>query len=66
MRQKQTICWNKERIKTMGSYVISVFVDTGCYRHIQISQIVAAPSRNGPCPCDSGRKYKNCCGKEKK
>ena len=27
--------------------------------------IVGAPSRNGPCPCGSGRKYKNCCGKEK-
>ena len=22
------------------------------------------PARNEPCPCDSGRKYKNCCGKE--
>ena len=22
------------------------------------------PSRNEPCPCGSGRKYKNCCGKE--
>ena len=27
--------------------------------------IVGAPSRNGPCPCGSGRKYKNCCGKGK-
>lgn len=27
--------------------------------------IVGAPSRNGPCPCGSGRKYKSCCGKEK-
>lgn len=27
--------------------------------------IVGAPSRNGPCPCGSGRKYKNCCGREK-
>lgn len=27
--------------------------------------IVGTPSRNGPCPCGSGRKYKNCCGKEK-
>ena len=27
--------------------------------------IAGAPSRNGPCPCGSGRKYKNCCGKEK-
>ena len=27
--------------------------------------IVGTPSRNGPCPCGSGKKYKNCCGKEK-
>ena len=27
--------------------------------------IVGAPSRNGPCPCGSGRKYKNCCGKRR-
>lgn len=26
--------------------------------------IVDGPSRNGPCPCGSGRKYKNCCGKK--
>lgn len=25
--------------------------------------IVGKASRNGPCPCGSGRKYKNCCGK---
>ena len=25
--------------------------------------IVGGPSRNGPCPCGSGRKYKICCGK---
>lgn len=24
----------------------------------------SAPSRNGPCPCGSGRKYKVCCGKD--
>jgi len=22
----------------------------------------AAPGRNNPCPCGSGRKYKKCCG----
>ncbi len=22
----------------------------------------AAPQRNAPCPCGSGRKYKKCCG----
>ncbi|MBO5650287.1 MAG: SEC-C domain-containing protein, partial [Selenomonas sp.] len=21
--------------------------------------------RNDPCPCGSGKKYKNCCGREK-
>ena len=25
--------------------------------------LVGGPSRNGPCPCGSGRKFKNCCGK---
>ena len=23
----------------------------------------AAPGRNDPCPCGSGKKYKKCCGK---
>ncbi|MBQ2264327.1 MAG: SEC-C domain-containing protein [Oscillospiraceae bacterium] len=23
------------------------------------------PSKNGPCPCGSGKKYKRCCGKGK-
>lgn len=27
--------------------------------------IVGKPSRNGLCPCGSGRKFKNCCGKSK-
>lgn len=26
--------------------------------------VSGAPSRNAPCPCGSGRKYKNCCGKK--
>jgi uncharacterized protein YecA (UPF0149 family) len=25
----------------------------------------AAPSRNDPCPCGSGKKYKKCCGAAK-
>jgi protein O-GlcNAc transferase len=25
--------------------------------------VSASPSRNGPCPCGSGRKYKACCGR---
>ncbi len=27
--------------------------------------LVGKPSRNAPCPCGSGRKYKNCCGKNR-
>ena len=26
--------------------------------------LLSGPSRNSPCPCGSGRKYKNCCGKK--
>jgi preprotein translocase subunit SecA len=25
----------------------------------------AKPKRNDPCPCGSGKKYKQCCGKKK-
>lgn len=28
-----------------------------------LNVVSGKPSRNGPCPCGSGRKYKNCCGK---
>lgn len=28
-----------------------------------LNVVSSKPSRNGPCPCGSGRKYKNCCGK---
>ena len=32
---------------------------------MQVDEVVEVePSRNEPCPCGSGRKYKNCCGKE--
>lgn len=27
--------------------------------------VTGKPSKNAPCPCGSGRKYKNCCGKGK-
>lgn len=29
----------------------------------QRMSVSGTPSRNAPCPCGSGRKYKNCCGK---
>lgn len=32
----------------------------------QANTLSGAPSKNAPCPCGSGRKYKNCCGKGNK
>ena len=32
----------------------------------QVNTLSGAPSKNAPCPCGSGRKYKNCCGKGNK
>ena len=29
----------------------------------EVEEIKPEVSRNAPCPCNSGRKYKNCCGK---
>lgn len=29
------------------------------------STVSGKPAKNAPCPCGSGRKYKNCCGKGK-
>lgn len=31
----------------------------------QQKTFIGKPSKNAPCPCGSGRKYKNCCGKAK-
>ena len=31
----------------------------------KIAPILKTPSKNGPCPCGSGKKYKRCCGKGK-
>ena len=28
-----------------------------------VSRAQKTPGRNDPCPCGSGKKYKNCCGK---
>lgn len=30
-----------------------------------VPTVTGKPSRNAPCPCGSGRKYKNCCGKQR-
>ncbi len=32
---------------------------------IRYATVSGTPPRNGPCPCGSGRKYKQCCGKNK-
>jgi len=47
-----------ERIAPVGQ--MSLFDETPVKPKLTV---VGGPSRNGPCPCGSGRKYKNCCGK---
>ena len=41
---------------------ISVFDQEGPALSV-IQTVSGTPARNAPCPCGSGRKYKNCCGK---
>jgi preprotein translocase subunit SecA len=33
-------------------------------RHNPVERQTEKVGRNDPCPCGSGKKYKNCCGKE--
>ena len=33
------------------------------YRRSKIVHVEKKPGRNDPCPCGSGKKYKNCCGR---
>ena len=47
-----------------------IYDDEGWYdsyedRHFEPIRIEPKVGRNEPCPCGSGKKYKNCCGKEK-
>ena len=34
------------------------------YRRSRTVHVEKKPGRNEPCPCGSGKKYKNCCGKK--
>lgn len=36
--------------------------EDGQWRYLD-GEIFTQPSKNGPCPCGSGRKFKRCCGK---
>lgn len=36
---------------------------TKSYKRSKIYHAPKKPGRNDPCPCGSGKKYKNCCGK---
>jgi hypothetical protein len=33
------------------------------FRRSRTVRVEKKPGRNDPCPCGSGKKYKNCCGK---
>jgi len=47
----------RDPLKEMGDLLRSHFVEK--------KTITGKPAKNAPCPCGSGRKYKNCCGKGK-
>jgi len=38
-------------------------VDAEAMRLSSDEAVPSKPSKNGPCPCGSGKKYKQCCGK---
>ena len=33
------------------------------YKRSKTIRVAKKPGRNDPCPCGSGKKYKNCCGR---
>ena len=39
-------------------------IEQGIGERIKVIRQADGVSRNGPCPCGSGKKYKRCCGKE--
>ena len=58
--------------KYQGKTVFSFRVPSaGCTDYVAMAnahtpvKVGKKPGRNDPCPCGSGAKYKNCCGKNK-
>ena len=51
---------------TVRQQVAKPIEPTGGDGKPQPKKVAKEPGRNDPCPCGSGKKYKNCCGADKK
>ena len=58
-QQKLTELGKKARSKEDIEAEERLLKDTEKVKPIEVK---AAPGRNDPCPCGSGKKYKRCCG----
>jgi uncharacterized protein YchJ len=60
--QKKGVTLSDE--KGFESFIKEYTREKGELFHPEISKNAVKPGRNDPCPCGSGKKYKNCCGAE--
>ena len=54
--------------RTVFSFRVPSLAETDYVKHLNAlspHKNAPLPDRNDPCPCGSGKKYKNCCGKNK-
>jgi uncharacterized protein YecA (UPF0149 family) len=42
---------------------LKLFIDMKEFTDDQTIHVTQEPGRNAPCPCGSGKKYKQCCGR---
>ena len=51
-------------IHNVESYLeLKKFLETGDYKYIRKPLQITKIGRNDPCTCESGKKYKKCCGR---
>lgn len=48
----------------MGSFACMQTAGQVSYAHGAIRKMIMNPGRNDPCPCESGKKFKKCCGQD--
>lgn len=67
MRLYQALNNNSRKHSNRGYTPSELAMHCGQTDLIKLQNIMQKePSKNGPCPCGSGKKYKRCCGKDKK
>jgi uncharacterized protein len=57
---------SEQRMRAFGDAIWAVYNMRDTWRtlgpRVQTQHAVAAPGRNDPCTCGSGKKFKKCCG----